>query len=180
MNSSSFRLANNAAWMIMSLFDQAVNQELAPRLRAAGFVRHGQTWNRRSDGVVQVISIQRSQNNTELDSRFTVNIGVTPDFGSSDRAVRHYDCRRRERIGFLRPDHRDHWYRYLPKDDTSVRSAVAEARADIEAYALPYLASPFNDCPSALTAAAYAPALARSWKWIDKLSQKLRGLWPFR
>jgi hypothetical protein len=165
----------------MSLFDQAVNQELAPRLRAAGFVRHGQTWNRRYDGVVQVISLQRSQNNTELDSRFTVNIGVTPEFGSSDRVVRHYDCRRRERIGFLRPDHKDHWYRYLPKDDTSVRRAVAEARADIESYLLPYLASPvLNEPHSTLTVAAYTPVFARSWKWIGKLPQKLWELWPFR
>lgn len=165
----------------MSLFNQAVNQELAPRLGAAGFVRHGQTWNRRNDGIVQVISLQRSQNNTELDSRFTVNIGMTPDFGSSDRVVRHYDCRKRERIGFLRPEHRDHWYRYLPKDGTSVRAAVAEARADIEAYVLPYLASPgLDDLPSTLTVPAFVLARVRSWKWIGKLPQKLWELRPFR
>ncbi|WP_348628080.1 DUF4304 domain-containing protein [Sinorhizobium sp. BJ1] len=52
----------------MSAFERVIGQELAPYLRSVGFLRHGQTWNRRTDGVVQVISVQRSMNNTELDS----------------------------------------------------------------------------------------------------------------
>nr|WP_240545224.1 DUF4304 domain-containing protein [Sinorhizobium fredii] len=40
-----------------------IARQLAPYLGSVGFLRHGQTWNRRTDGVVQVISVQRSTTN---------------------------------------------------------------------------------------------------------------------
>jgi hypothetical protein len=165
----------------MSIFDQTVNRELAPCLKEAGFVRHGQTWNRRKDGVVQVISLQRSQNNTELGSKFTLNVGMTPDFGPADRTVHEYNCKHRKRVGYLRPEQRDHWYRYLPKDPASVQAAIAEAHTDIETYVLPYLELPVSTfLPPTLTVTANALARVGFWERINGMARTFKGLWPFR
>ncbi|WEZ84127.1 DUF4304 domain-containing protein [Rhizobium sp. 32-5/1] len=136
----------------MGAFEQAVGRKIAPRLKAEGFVRRGQSWNRRRDGEVQVISFQRSSNNTVLDARFTVNVGVTPDLLAPDAWVAEHDCRWRMRIGMLRPERQDHWYRYLPDDPGQVEAAIAEALADIEAFVLPCLAQPRFLSPVARTA----------------------------
>ncbi|WP_234828071.1 DUF4304 domain-containing protein [Sinorhizobium fredii] len=104
------------------------------------------------DCVVQVISVQRSMNNTELDSRFTVNIGVTLDTRPTKARVAEHDCRARQRIGFQRPERQDHWYRYQPKEAARVQLAVAEARAAIEAYALPYLSQTSGEFSMAVAA----------------------------
>ncbi|MEY9167791.1 hypothetical protein ABIE78_005910 [Sinorhizobium fredii] len=163
----------------MSAFERVIGQELAPYLRSVGFLRHGQTWNRRTDGVVQVISVQRSMNNTELDSRFTVNIGVTPGTRPTNARVAEHDCRARQRIGFLRPERQDHWYRYQPKDAASVQLAVAEARADIEAYALPYLSQTSGKFPWLLPQATpVMPAHAGVWKAFDGLRRRIIRLLP--
>jgi hypothetical protein len=165
----------------MSAFERVIGEELAPYLRTVGFLRHGQTWNRRMEGVVQVISVQRSMNNTELESRFTINIGVTPDTRPARTKVAEHECRSRLRIGILRAERQDHWYRYRPKDAASVRRAVAEARADIEARVLPYLSQkPGDFSPLLLQATAAMQTHVRVWKSFDSLWQRIVRLWPFK
>ncbi|WP_037434301.1 DUF4304 domain-containing protein [Sinorhizobium fredii] len=164
----------------MNAFERVIAQELAPYLGSVGFLRHGQTWNRRMDGVVQVIALQRSMTNTELDSRFTVNIGVTPDTRPTKASVAEHECQARQRIGFLRPERQDHWYRYLPKDAASVVLAVAEARADIEAHVLPYLSQRSGDFPWLLLQATSAmQAHVTVWRAFDRLWRRITGRGPF-
>ncbi len=126
----------------MGAFEQAVGRQIAPRLKAEGFARRGQSWNRRRAGEIQVISVQRSTYNTVLGAQFTVNVGATPDLLAPDAWVAEHGCRWRMRIGMLRPEGQDHWYKYLPDDQVSVDAAIAEALADIEAFVLPCLAQP--------------------------------------
>lgn len=164
----------------MSAFEQVIGRELDPFLKTAGFLRHGQTWNRRTDGVVQVISVQRSMNNTEFDSRFTINIGVTPDIRPTKVRIAEHECRSRQRIGFLRPERQDQWYRYRPKDSASVEAAIAEARADIEAHVLPYLSKKSADFPFALLQTT--SAIQRHvgiWKAIKTQARRMGRFWPF-
>jgi hypothetical protein len=42
--------------------------------------------------------------------------------------------------GRLRPECKDHWYRYLPEDRASTDAAITEAMADIDVYVLPFFA----------------------------------------
>ncbi|OJF98743.1 DUF4304 domain-containing protein [Pararhizobium antarcticum] len=123
----------------MGAFEQAVGRQIAAKLKADGFARRGQSFNRRRGCEIQVISLQRSRNNTALRARYTVNIGVTPDLGAPDAWVEASACRWRMRIGMLRPERQDHWYDYRPDDPENLDAAIAETLADIEAYALPCL-----------------------------------------
>ncbi len=159
----------------MSAFERTIGRELAPFLETAGFLRHGQTWNRRTNGVVQVISVQRSMNNTEFDSRFTINVGVTPDIKPTRTRIAEHECRSRQRIGFLRPARQDHWYRYRPKDPASIAASIGEARADIEAYVFPYLSLKSADFPFALLQATSAmQRYVGIWKAMKTQAQRIR------
>jgi hypothetical protein len=149
----------------MGAFEQAVGRKIAPRLKAEGFVRRGQSWNRRRDGEVQVISLQRSSNNSVLEARFTVNVGVTPDLLAPDAWVAEHGCRWRMRIGMLRPERQDHWYRYLPDDPGQVEAALAEALADIEAFVIPCLAQPRFRSPAMRTA-------VRAWQIVRRILRR--------
>ncbi|WP_245364162.1 DUF4304 domain-containing protein [Sinorhizobium americanum] len=165
----------------MDTFERVIGEDLAPYLRTVGFLRDGQTWNRRTEGVVQVISVQRSMNNTELNSRFTINVGVTPDTRPANTRLAEHECRSRLRIGFLRAERQDHWYRYRPRDPASVRRAVAEARADVEAYVMPYLSQkPGDFSPLLLQATSAMQTHVRAWKAFDSLCQRIVRLWPFK
>ncbi|WP_348774931.1 DUF4304 domain-containing protein [Sinorhizobium fredii] len=109
-----------------------------------------------------------------------MNIGVTPDTRSTKAWVAETECRARQRIGFLRPERQDHWYRYLPKDPASVERAVAEARADIEAHALPYLSQRSGDFPRLLLWATSAmQAHVTVSRAFDRLWRRITAHWPF-
>lgn len=132
----------------MDMFEQALNRHLAPRLRDAGFARRGATWSRRRGLFVHQVNLQRSRMNSALESRFTVNLAATLNVAGAaegrmvleeDWVSRLDPALRPLRIGRLRPDGQDHWYRYRPDDPASVEAALRAATADLEAHGLPYL-----------------------------------------
>jgi len=132
----------------MDPFEQALNRHLAPRLRDAGFARRGSTWSRRRGLFIHQVNLQRSQTNSPLDSRFTINLAATLNVASAaagrmvledDWVSRLDPALRPLRIGRLRPGGQDHWYRYRPGDPASVDTALQAASADLAAYGLPHL-----------------------------------------
>ncbi len=125
----------------MPVFDRAVNRLIAPRLKEWGFARHHNSWNRRSLWVTEIIELQQSRSNTALGARFTINLGIAFRPWPTSAWLKPHDCRFHRRIGQLRPDGQDHWYRYRPRDEAETERAVREALADIEAYVPAFFAA---------------------------------------
>lgn len=123
----------------MKAVDKAINAVIAPRLKVLGFARRHHTWNRREAWRIQVVSVQQSSNNTEIEARFTVNLGYRIGIVKADW-VRPTECRpETRRLGFLTPAREDTWYRCVPGDPSDVERAVRDCLADIESYGLPWL-----------------------------------------
>ncbi len=166
----------NSRFAPRSAFERVIGQELAPYLQSVGFLRHGQTLNRHAKGVVQVISVQRSMNNTELDSRFTVNIGYPrhPTGKGQGGRIRMpgspaHRLSAPGAAGSLVP---------LSAERHGEQLAVAEARADIEVYVLPYLSQKSGDFPSLLLRTTSAmQAHVKVWKAFNRLSRRIIRLW---
>lgn len=148
----------------MTPYDDALRRIVVPRLSALGFARRGTSWMRRRRAVrVEVIDFQRSMNNTSDGARFTVNIGLAPiSMAGADGWIALSGCPIRQRIGGLRPEHKDHWYRYLPEDRASTDAAITEAMADIDIYVLPFFAQrPWREREAWLVAAQFSRLLPR-------------------
>jgi Domain of unknown function (DUF4304) len=119
-------------------YDSVMKRLMTPRLAALGFARYGSTFNRCRRFRVEVISFQRSQYNTSRGALLTVNVGIASAY--DPRCVTWMaavDCPIQCRVGSLRPEREDLWYRYLPEEQTSTDVAVAAMR-DIESHVFPF------------------------------------------
>jgi hypothetical protein len=124
---------------------EAVTSGFAPVLKAAGYRKKGFNYHQEvSPTVVRLVNVQCSQWNDEFEGRFTVNLGVY----HRDLAALHdalpvvasplvKDCVVQERLGFLLPAHRDHWWSVDSRTD---RTALGERVArDWSKYGRPWL-----------------------------------------
>jgi len=90
-------------------FDGVERDHVRPALKALGFRKRALVFTRGRDGLIDVVSLQRSSGNAGGDVRFYVNCGVySPEFATTigDTAVerpREVDCQYRCRIERLAP-----------------------------------------------------------------------------
>ena len=99
-------------------------------LKERGFRRKHLLWNRQRRSTVEAIQIQRSQTNTELSSRFTLNLGIHPTLllGERDEFVRPVDCWLETRIGYVTPERTDKWYDYNTAGRPAAEAIAVAAR----------------------------------------------------
>lgn len=124
--------------------DTIIRGRLAPRLKQAGFRKNARNFYREHSDHVDLINVQASLYNSATDSRFTVNVGVYyPEISNlvDARPVRglpkEYDCTIRERIGSLRADQLDYWWRV---DSASDDHAIAiDLASQVDDLCLPWL-----------------------------------------
>lgn len=98
---------------------------------------------------MQVVNLQKSQWNSAHDASFTINLGiywaeVQRILGKPSKAVppKTYECTFEERIGFLTPAHKDHWWEVRCESDLAVlgKSVVTT----LNEFGLPWLGSGFK------------------------------------
>ena len=165
----------------------------APSLKAAGYRKQGARWHEQvSSTVVRLVNI-RVRNGTLLGSegQFCVNLGVYHrDFAALHDAcpfvesplVQH--CRVQQRLGFLMPVGKDHWWSFNNKTDlVALGSEVASAW---EKYGEPWLDSNSTlegarafllSCNWHFLAAMASLAMAKpddAHHWLDKSNE----VWP--
>ncbi|MBJ6124189.1 DUF4304 domain-containing protein [Microvirga splendida] len=112
-------------------------------LKAAGFRKQGAHLHRAKENLIHGIHFQPSRGNQSESGTFTINLIVTSSaiysafFGSSlpsNPATAGFPIT--ERIGFLMPAHKDHWWYVSPETDVErLSSEVSEA---ITHHALPF------------------------------------------
>jgi hypothetical protein len=122
---------------------EAVSLLHGRHMKGLGFRKEGNTWVRTSKWP-QLINIQLSSSNTSDDARITMNLGVfvgelrqalgeTPLKGK----LKEYYCSPHVRIGKLRPDGQDHWWKVTPS--TASEALAEELFAEISGRGIPWL-----------------------------------------
>lgn len=132
-----------------ALISDLIRQSVALLLKEHGFVKKGNTWNRRLREVVHVIDLQESRYDDNRRVRFTLNVGVaSPEayaicWGPSVPSfLQETDCILRKRVGeFLNLTDGsmalDYWWKLSSAGDvTIIGKEVATA---IRVRLLPYL-----------------------------------------
>ncbi len=124
--------------------DAILKEELSPLLKRSGFRKVARNYYREHVDHVDVVNVQASQWNDGSDARFTVNVGVhfpaisaileAPPFSGMPK---EYNCIARARIGSLREDRIDLWW----KVDSSVndQSVAKDLVREVEECCLPWL-----------------------------------------
>ena len=114
-------------------------------MKSLGFRKEGNTWIRGSRWP-QLINIQLSSSNTSDEARITMNLGVFVEelrqaLGESPLKgkLKEYDCSPQVRIGRLRPDGQDHWWKVTPS--TAPDALAEELFAEISGRGIPWLES---------------------------------------
>jgi hypothetical protein len=115
---------------------QEVLKRIHSVLAGAGFARHGQTWNRRSGLLIDVVDVQGSR---WAAGAATMNLGVFDldlyemIWGKAPtEVVRQPECVAMVRIGRLLPEGKDKWWTL---DDLETADGMSAA---LEMYALPF------------------------------------------
>ena len=122
----------------MRVVDKAFARIVAPRPAALGFEQRRPLWNRRRGFWMDVIKLQQSACSHKLEGRFTLNLAMRLRRRGWQRPV-DFLQQWVVRIGHLRPDRQDFWWRYDPSDPASAEAEVQAMLADMEAHGLPYL-----------------------------------------
>jgi hypothetical protein len=85
-------------------------------IKPLGFKKNGNTFFYHQDNNIGLINFQKSKNSSSESILFTISVGVysnslhvfdSPEIGSKPAVS---DCHWRERIGFLLPEKKDHWW----------------------------------------------------------------------
>ncbi len=113
-------------------------------LRPVGYRTAGSLFSRLSEDVIHLVEIQSSRGNTDLQARFTVNVGVFAP------AVEYADVRDRMRpsiagahwrwrLGSLSPEKKDLWWSVCTPAEAG--AAARDIASRLSLYALPALAA---------------------------------------
>jgi hypothetical protein len=126
------------------LIDVVVSFWVNPLLRQQGFVRKRRRWNRRLEGLIQVIAVQAIQTNVHEPSRFTFDLGIhVPGLragfpvGAHGPFLSEHQCQVRLRIGNLIPRQLDCWWEVNPS--TNPASLGRQVTEVLLAYAIPFM-----------------------------------------
>lgn len=125
-------------------FKYLLKVAIGPLLKGHGFSRSRQTFHRRIRRNWTVINFQKSSKTDREQVVFTVNLGVASalltefDGGDPERRPAEHDCHFRERLGFLLPDPRDHWW-VLDAETRSPEHLARTLGRHLTTIALPYL-----------------------------------------
>jgi hypothetical protein len=133
-----------------------LREQVAPRLRALGFLGSGSAYRLPDEAVWRRLGFQKDRYSTAEAVRFTVNLSVAdkarwaaarvrePWIGARPSGNTRYalpaETFRAVRIGQLMPGRRDTWWEVVAGRDTT--RLAAEVAAAIAAYALPWLRGP--------------------------------------
>jgi len=115
--------------------EHVVRTGLAPVLKKAGYRKTARTFRKSSESSTRVTNLQASWTNNGSEGRFTLNLGVYfPEAARIHGLLRvtdepvESDCVVSQRIGFLMPGGRDHWWEVTELTDLDALAAqVAEA-----------------------------------------------------
>jgi hypothetical protein len=129
---------------IAKRIDAIIKEGLAPLLKKEGFKKKARNFYREHKNRIELINIQASKWNEGNEGQFTVNVGVYyPDIAKVTDALpvngipKEYDCTIRERIGFLKPDKKDAWWKInSSSNDAEVSENVAN---QVKELCLPWL-----------------------------------------
>lgn len=106
--------------------DSIISTGLAPLLKRAGFKKKARNFTREHADRVEVINVQASKWNSSNEIEFTVNVGVFyPAIAEISDALKvagtpkQSDCTVRTRIGWLKGENNDHWWKVHPASDDS-------------------------------------------------------------
>lgn len=118
-----------------------------PVMAANGFTRYGKVWNRLQNGIIHVLEIQQSQVKDQVESHFTINIGVASEIvyhimndGSIPVPFPEVYCFPRTRVGRLLADHNpynDIWWTL--RSSESIREVGLAAHSVVETKCIPFL-----------------------------------------
>ena len=129
---------------IANSIDTVVKLGLVDLLKDRDFKRTGRTFHRRAGDVWQILNVQASQQNMGAAGSFTLNIGIyhprIAELAGSlplNGKPKEYESTIRERIGYLMPERRDHWWEIGPSTD--VLALAREVGECVERYAVPWL-----------------------------------------
>lgn len=99
-----------------SEFNEIFITIIAPFFKEMGFRKNGNVFNRKTNELIQVVSIQKSRWNNPDNISFTFNIGLfDPEIYLQEskqeipKFIREYDCQLRIRLGQITKSH-DYWY----------------------------------------------------------------------
>ena len=164
-----------------ALIDQAVDAELAPRLKSLGFRKNARNFRRATPASLQLVNIQGSAWNSPDSARFTVNFGVwfpaaAEAVGEAlrERAPPEYQCHVRSRIGTLSPDGRDLWWEIAQTEQ--VPSVATDIAATVVQLGMPWLsqfAAPASAAAFCRSNLLFAHAAALSAAAGDRLQAEL-------
>lgn len=118
---------------IAKTIDRIIGSGLAKCLKGEGYVKKTRTFYLRKPEIIQVVNVQASMGNLDNEGRFTLNLGLySQDLaalleGKSDEEFpKEYHCVLRQRIGFLMPVKKDHWWT-LPGDEAGLAQEIVDA-----------------------------------------------------
>ncbi len=124
-------------------FEQLMKDTITPFFKSIGFKKKTLHFAKRTNDIVQVFNVQRSQwNSYHDDLSFTFNVGFYNDLlylESWDRKEttdfpKHFDCQIQFRFGEFSHG-RDHWYKLSPRID--LKNVSISVNNDLNKHLLP-------------------------------------------
>jgi hypothetical protein len=108
-----------------------VSENIAPAMRAEGFRREGNWFNREREATTDHLNVVSSANNTSQEVNFTLEAYV---MGKGGRPMGDKEIARK-RIGHLKTG-RDQWYKLTPQVDLEELGRTIEQ--DLSDYIMPF------------------------------------------
>ena len=123
--------------------DGILELSLKPILKQDGYRKSGRTWHREYKDAIQVVNIQSSRWNDSNEAGFAINVGcyypqVAKLLGDEVlQKPKEYECMTRARLGSLKPERTDLWWKITP--DGATDSIAKEIIQLWEKYGNPWI-----------------------------------------
>lgn len=169
---------------ITEAIDQIVSVGIHPVLKKQGFKKRGRTFHKRASDLYHVVCIQGSRYNEFDSGRFTINLGIaSPDvtavwFGGKVRQNPASHMLFHERIGFLLPMKKDHWWEISP--GTNLGELAREVGDSLTGHALKFFEIPAFQSTQALLEALEKSELQMSLFGAPTVREELRAVLLYR